>query len=161
MAVTVAASATTRRAFAGSLTQTPSRRAMSAAPSRSRITSSWRKFSAKNSSRLFPNSSFLRGTSAVCGIGRPSGWRNRAVTANQSAIAPTMLASAPAFTNPQNPVASRVTTYTTAAKTRRPSATACILRSRVRRSSSASVSAVIREPVAVIWSLIVTRTYRT
>ena len=28
------------------------------------------------------------------GIGRPSGWRNRAVTANQSAIAPTMAASA-------------------------------------------------------------------
>ena len=49
-----------------------------------------------------------RGTSAVCGIGSPSGCRNRAVTANQSAMAPTMLASAPAFTNPRNPSWSRV-----------------------------------------------------
>ena len=71
IAATVAASATTRRALAGSESQAPSRRAMSAAASRSRITSSCRKFSAKNSSRLLPNSSFLRGTSAVCGIGQP------------------------------------------------------------------------------------------
>ena len=39
----------------------------------------------------------LRSTiSAVCGIGRPRGRRNRAVTANQSATPPTMAASAPA-----------------------------------------------------------------
>ncbi len=82
---------------------------MSTAARRSRITGSFRKFSEKNSSRLLPNSSFLRGTSAVCGIGSPSGCRNNAVTANQSAMAPTMLASAPALTNPQNPSRSRVT----------------------------------------------------
>src|SRR5581483_1427157 len=38
--------------------------------------------------------------SAVCGIGRPSGRRNRAVTANQSATPPTIDASAPAWTYP-------------------------------------------------------------
>ena len=37
---------------------------------------------------------------AVCGIGSPSGWRNSAVTANQSASAPTMPASAMAATYP-------------------------------------------------------------
>ena len=36
------------------------------------------------------------GTIAVCGIGRPSGWRNSATTANQSAQAPIMPASAKA-----------------------------------------------------------------
>jgi hypothetical protein len=35
-------------------------------------------------------------TSAVCGIGMPSGWRKRAVTANQSAMPPTIAASNPA-----------------------------------------------------------------
>ena len=41
--------------------------------------------------------SFARrvGMIAVCGIGRPSGWRNSAVTANQSASAPTVAASKP------------------------------------------------------------------
>jgi hypothetical protein len=34
------------------------------------------------------------GTMAVCGIGMPNGWRNSAVTANQSASPPTMAASA-------------------------------------------------------------------
>ena len=35
---------------------------------------------------------------AVCGIGMPIGWRNSAVTANQSASAPTIEASAVATT---------------------------------------------------------------
>ena len=64
---------------------------------------SCRKFSPTNSSRLRPSSSLRRGISAVCGIGRPSGCLNSAVTANQSAIAPTIDASAPALTNPQKP----------------------------------------------------------
>ena len=38
------------------------------------------------------------GMIAVCGIGMPSGWRNRAVTANQSARPPTTAASKPAAT---------------------------------------------------------------
>ena len=36
-----------------------------------------------------PRRSFWCGMIAVCGIGMPSGWRNRAVTANQSAMPPT------------------------------------------------------------------------
>ena len=38
------------------------------------------------------------GMIAVCGMGMPSGWRKRAVTANQSASAPTTAASKPAAT---------------------------------------------------------------
>ena len=59
-----------------------------------------------------------------------------AVTANQSAIAPTIDASAPAFTNPSQPSCPRVTTYTRAASTsrltasvrmrRRPRGRACV-----------------------------------
>ena len=60
------------------------------------------------------------GISAVCGIGSPSGCLNSAVTANQSAIAPTIDASAPALTKPRKPSWSRVTTYTTAAKHQQP-----------------------------------------
>ena len=42
--------------------------------------------------------SFRFGMIAVCGIGSPSGRLNKAVTANQSASAPTMPASAIART---------------------------------------------------------------
>jgi hypothetical protein len=45
-----------------------------------------------------PIRSLFFGMIAVWGIGRPSGWRNRAVTANQSARPPTIAASANAFT---------------------------------------------------------------
>ncbi len=38
------------------------------------------------------------GMIAVCGMGSPSGWRKSAVTANQSATAPTVAASKPAAT---------------------------------------------------------------
>jgi hypothetical protein len=49
--------------------------------------------------------SLLAGITAVWGIGSPSGRRNRAVTANQSARPPTMAASAPALSRPiQKPV---------------------------------------------------------
>jgi hypothetical protein len=51
--------------------------------------------------RFSPMRSLLRGMIAVCGIGRPSGWRNKAVTANQSAMPPTIAASAKARTKPQ------------------------------------------------------------
>src|SRR5699024_3046982 len=56
------------------------------------------KFSPTNSDREWPTWSFFRLMIAVCGIGRPSGWRKSAVTANQSAMPPTMPASAAAWT---------------------------------------------------------------
>jgi hypothetical protein len=59
-------------------------------------TSSDRKFVATNSDRAEPMSFFRVGMIAVCGIGSPIGRRNSAVTANQSASAPTMPASAAA-----------------------------------------------------------------
>ncbi len=71
---------------------------MFAAATRSRMICSWRKFSPTNCSRLRPRSSFFRGISAVCGMGNPNGCLKSAVTANQSAIAPTIDASAPALT---------------------------------------------------------------
>ena len=43
-----------------------------------------------------PMRSLLRGTIAVWGIGMPKGWRNNATTANQSAQAPIIPASAKA-----------------------------------------------------------------
>ncbi len=36
-----------------------------------------------------PSRAFCAGMMAVWGMGRPSGWRNSAVTANQSAMPPT------------------------------------------------------------------------
>ena len=70
---------------------------------RSRTISSVRKFSVKKSCRLRAISFLRVGMIAVCGMGSPNGWRNSAVTANQSAKAPTMAASAPALTNPHTP----------------------------------------------------------
>ena len=96
----VDSSAVTRSACSGSASQAPSRLPMPTARSRCRTTSSERKFSPTNSPRETPSWSFLVGMIAVCGMGRPSGWRNRAVTANQSASAPTMPASAAAATIP-------------------------------------------------------------
>ncbi len=83
-----AASSTTRRTWAGSESQTPTRCESWAPSTCSRTTCSARKFSPTKSWRPRPSSSLRRGISAVCGIGRPRGWRKRAVTANQSAIAP-------------------------------------------------------------------------
>jgi len=60
-----------------------------------------RKLSLRNWASVSPILSLLRGMIAVCGIGSPSGWRNRAVTANQSAMPPTSPASAKARTKPQ------------------------------------------------------------
>jgi hypothetical protein len=50
----------------------------------------------RNPARLSAIRSLFSGMIAVCGIGRPSGRRNSAVTANQSARPPTIAASAKA-----------------------------------------------------------------
>ena len=84
---------------------------------------------------------------AVCGIGMPSGCLNNAVTANQSASAPTMPASAAARTYPTQaaarpPFCAQVhARKITVAAIRKPSATNFIRRSARRRSASASGSA--------------------
>src|SRR5258708_6454399 len=87
---------------------------------------------------------------AVCGIGMPSGCLNNAVTANQSASAPTMPASAAARTYPIQGAAPPLvpvdcaqvhTRKITVAPTRKLSATSFIRRSPRRRSASAAASA--------------------
>ena len=65
---------------------------------RSPSTAPDRKLPCTNVPRPRPMSSLRLGMIAVCGIGMPSGCLNRAVTANQSARAPTMPASAKART---------------------------------------------------------------
>ena len=94
----MASSDVTRSALSSCASQPPSRRAISTRFSLSRTTSSDRKFDPTKSPRLLPSASFLFGMIAVCGIFSPSGCRNSAVTANQSASAPTMPASAAART---------------------------------------------------------------
>ena len=87
------------------------------------------------------------GMIAVCGIGMPSGCLNNAVTANQSASAPTMPASAAARTYPTQAAADPLfcaqvhTRKITVAAIRKPSATSFIRRSARCRSASASGSA--------------------
>src|ERR1700761_9100478 len=80
--------------------QTASRGTRPAARIPSASTSAGRKCSCTNWPRVAANWSLRSTISAVCGIGRPSGRRNRAVTANQSATPPTIDASAPACTKP-------------------------------------------------------------
>ncbi len=85
---------------------------------------------------------------AVCGMGSPIGCRKSAVTANQSASAPTMPASAAAATySAQGPApscpASLAATYTTATNSSRAVAVSFIRRTPRRRSSSAGVKAVM------------------
>jgi hypothetical protein len=67
---------------------------------RSRVRTTWgdRKFSPTKSPSERPRTSFFVGMIAVCGMGSPIGRLNSAVTANQSASAPTMPASAAAAT---------------------------------------------------------------
>ncbi len=108
--VTPTTSLVARRELAGTRAQAAARAEMWAARTRSRMISSRRKLSPMKSCRLRASMSFFLGMSAVCGIGRPIGCRNSAVTANQSAIAPTIDASAPALTNPQAPSLPRVRT---------------------------------------------------
>ena len=87
-----------RSAWAGSASQRPRRWPTWTPARRSASTSRVRKLPCTNSPRLRPIWSLRLGMIAVCGIGSPSGWRNSAVTANQSASAPTIAASAPART---------------------------------------------------------------
>ena len=87
-----------RWACSGSASHTPSRRATPTARSRSASTSGARKFVCTNVPSPRPSWSLRLGMMAVCGIGNPSGCRNSAVTANQSASAPTIAASAVART---------------------------------------------------------------
>ena len=94
----VAASSVTRRAWSGFVSQAPTRAATPTERNRSRTTASDRKLVPTKSPRPAPSWSLRVGMIAVCGMGRPSGRRNRAVTANQSASAPTMDASAAART---------------------------------------------------------------
>ncbi len=57
-----------------------------------------RKLAQMKVARFSPMRFLLFGMIAVCGIGNPSGCLNSATTANQSAIAPTIAASAKAPT---------------------------------------------------------------
>jgi hypothetical protein len=96
----VASSTVIRSAISSRRSHSPIRMVIWARCSLSRTTSSDRKFEPTNSDRLLPRASLRVGMIAVCGILIPSGCRNSAVTANQSASAPTMPASAAARTNP-------------------------------------------------------------
>ena len=81
----------------------------------------------------------LAGMIAVCGIGIPNGYRNKAVTANQSASPPTMDASAAACRYPHSPCRSPKITHTAntpAAATSIPVATSFMRRSACIRSSA-------------------------
>ena len=80
-------------AFSRCDSHAPVRSGRFAAATFSVISSAFRKFSPTNSLSAPPIWSFFFGTSAVCGIGMPIGYRNSAVTANQSASPPTMPAS--------------------------------------------------------------------
>jgi len=86
-----------RTALPGSDSQPASRLISWADRIRSDSTSALRKFSCTNVPKVAANWSLRSTISAVCGMGRPSGRRNSAVTANQSAIPPTMEASAAAW----------------------------------------------------------------
>src|SRR4051794_36700166 len=136
-----APSTTTRRALTSWHSHSPTLQAGSAPSTRLRMIPSWRKFSPTNSSKPRPSISLRFGTRAVCGIGSPSGCLNRATTANQSAMAPTMEASAPAFTKPRKPSWPSVARYTAAARTSRPTARARMRRRADRRSASSPGSA--------------------
>ncbi len=93
-----------------------------------------RKLAQMKVARFSPMRSLLLGITAVCGIFRPSGWRNSATTANQSAIAPTIAASANAATYGhagwRSPSA-EATRYSSPAPTSRPRAMACMRSGRV------------------------------
>ena len=138
-----AASEPTRAAWSGSLSQAPRRAAMEVDSSFVRTTSAARKFVSTNSPSDWPISSLRRGMIAVWGMGIPNGCRNSAVTANQSARAPTMppsaaarrYASAGTCCWPMNPTRNRAAMSSSA-----PRATDFIVRRPRRRSWSAGLS---------------------
>ncbi len=138
---TVATVSPARRALAGSASQVPTFAAGAASRTLAPTSAGDRKFCCTNRPSARPMRSLLAGMMAVCGIGTPSGWRNRAVTANQSASAPTMAASAVARTGPIQVTESssvRVTMNTTAAPTSNAVAKTFMRRSPARRSASSS-----------------------
>ena len=143
---TVDASAATRSALTGSASHLPVRLATSALRSFVSTLSADRKFSRTNVLSPSPSWSFLRLMIAVCGMGMPSGCLNSAVTANQSASAPTMPASAAARTYPTHgPASPRDCSHEqsrkiTAAPSRKLSATIFIRRRARLRSASAAES---------------------
>ena len=99
-AVNRPASLDTFSAFSGCDSHSPARSGIPAARTFWVINSALRKFSPTKPLNDSPIWSFLFRTIAVCGIGSPSGLRNSAVTANQSAKPPIIPASAAARTNP-------------------------------------------------------------
>ena len=86
----------------GCASQPPAAAATSIRCIRRATTCGIRKLLRRNCASWSPIRSLLRGMIAVCGIGSPSGWRNSAVTANQSASPPTIAASANARTKPSH-----------------------------------------------------------
>ena len=104
----VAASASAAgRAAAGSARKLRRMPARSSRPSTRRTSASVKTWLATKRPSPWPSRSFWRGMMAVCGIGRPSGWRNSAVTANQSAMPPTTPALAAACSRSGPAVARR------------------------------------------------------
>lgn len=135
----VAPSAPTRSACGSSRSHSPARSAIAVLDSLVRTTLASRKLVSTNSPSVRPISSLRLGMIAVCGIGSPSGRRNRAVTANQSASAPTIPPSAAARTYASHGCRSwnmNAMTNAMAMKTRAPSATAFIRRSARSRTWS-------------------------
>ena len=77
------------RLAAGSARKRATMPARSSRPMVRRTSASVNTWLATNRPSARPSRTFCAGMIAVCGIGRPSGWRNSAVTANQSAMPPT------------------------------------------------------------------------
>ena len=100
-------------------------------------TSGCRKLSRTNSARLSAMRCLPCGMSAVCGIGSPSGWRNSATTANQSARPPMAAASQKALSQAQGPWApiTRLTASPASEASRQPSATSFMRRRSAARGS--------------------------
>ncbi len=94
-AMTISRSLTTS-ALRRSASQTPRRRLMPRLRRRAATSFGSRKCRSMKLPSPAPIRSLLLGMTAVCGIGRPKGRRNKAVTANQSARPPTRAASVPA-----------------------------------------------------------------
>ena len=79
--------------MSGSASHAATRGTTRAPRTRSTMMSGVRKLSWTKSPSVSPNWSLRSTMIAVWGMGMPSGWRNSAVTANQSASPPTIAAS--------------------------------------------------------------------
>ena len=141
--MTAAPSLATRSAPPGPDSHGPALPAMSRLASFSWTTCSERKLVSTNSPSDAPIWSLRRGMMAVCGIFRPMGYLNRAVTANQSASAPTIPPSAAARTYSSHGYCfcrAKAKTNTTAMAISRLSARSFILRSAAAFSASPALS---------------------